>query len=135
MLRNRLFSHRSGGDEEVDINLTPMLDVVFIFFIITASFVNEAAIEVSLAEAQSATPHSTAIWVTIDKHGELWFEEQTIDIRALAAALQRAHPKAAQASVVVFADQASNNATLVRVLDQIRRAGFQNIAIAAELGD
>jgi len=138
MTRNRLIRKYRSSDDEVDINLTPMLDVVFIlliFFIITTSFVQDGGIKVALSEATTATPQEASIWVSIDRHGEVWIKDSPVDIRALSDVLRRMYLENSQGTVVVLADEASNNAVLVKVLDQIRRAGIDNIAIAAELSE
>lgn len=138
MNRKSSLNRYSHAHDEADINLTPMLDVVFIlliFFIITTSFVQETGINVSLASVQSATPQEAPIRVGIDKHNEVWIRNQAIDLRTLQSMIRKIHLQNPQSSVVVFADKASANAVLVKVLDQIHRAGIKNIAIAAELDE
>ena len=126
---------RRQSDEEVDINLTPMLDVVFIlliFFIVTASFVKEAGIEVSRPAAESAVRQEhAAIIVAIDARGGVWIDKRSVDLRAVRANVERLHLQNPQGSVVILADRASHNGVLVEVLDQVRMAGVDKIAIAA----
>ncbi len=123
------------SEEEVDINLTPMLDVVFIlliFFIVTASFVKEAGVEVSRPTAESAVRQEHAsILVAIDAGGGVWIDKRNVDIRAVRANVERLHLENPQGSVVILADRMSNNGVLVEVLDQVRLAGVEKIAIAA----
>ena len=126
---------RRQSDEEVDINLTPMLDVVFIlliFFIVTASFVKEAGIEVSRPAAETAARQEHAsIIVAIDARGGVWIDKRSVDLRAVRANVERLHLQNPQGSVVIMADRASPNGVLVEVLDQVRMAGVDKIAIAA----
>ena len=133
---NRAYKHTST---EVEINLTPMLDVVFIlliFFIITASFVQETGIKVSLSQAESAVAQEKdPIRISIDRYGEIRITDQAIDIRILKGVLQKMHRENPQRAVIILADKASDNASLVKVLDQVHRAGIENIAIAAELDE
>lgn len=128
-------SLRRQSDEEVDVNLTPMLDVVFIlliFFIVTASFVKEAGIEVSRPAAESAMRQEHAsIIIAIDARGGVWIDKRNVDTRAVRANVERLHLQNPQGSVVIIADRASHNGVLVEVLDQVRMAGVDKIAIAA----
>ena len=139
MIRSRLNKAYKYSSTEVEINLTPMLDVVFIlliFFIITASFVQETGIKVSLSQAESAvTQEKDPIRISIDRHGEIRVKDQVMDIRTLQGMLQKMHLENPQRAVIILADKASDNASLVKVLDQVHRAGIENIAIAAELDE
>ena len=139
MIRSRLNRAYKHSSTEVEINLTPMLDVVFIlliFFIITASFVQETGIKVSLSQAESAVAQEKdPIRISIDRHGEIRVKDQVMDIRTLQGMLQKMHLENPQRAVIILADKASDNASLVKVLDQVHRAGIENIAIAAELDE
>ncbi|MDD9802651.1 MAG: biopolymer transporter ExbD [Deltaproteobacteria bacterium] len=127
--------HRRIEAEDSEVNLTPMLDVVFIlliFFIVTASFVKEAGIEVNKPDAQTAEKQERAnILVAIDRHNQVWVNRRRIDIRAVTANVQRLLAENPQSSVVIQADQKSENGVFVRVMDNIKLAGVDNIAIAA----
>ena len=133
---NRNYKNTSA---EVEINLTPMLDVVFIlliFFIITASFVQETSIKVSLSQAESVVAQAKdPIRISIDRYGEIRLKDQAMDIRTLQGMLQKMHLENPQRAVIILADKASDNASLVKVLDQVHCAGIENIAIAAELDE
>ncbi len=139
MIRSRLNKAYKHSSTEVEINLTPMLDVVFIlliFFIITASFVQETGIKVSLSQAESAVAQEKdPIRISIDRYGEIRIKDQTMDIRTLQGLLRKMHLENPQRAVIILADKASDNASLVKVLDQVHRAGIENIAIAAELDE
>jgi len=128
--------HRRIEAEDSEVNLTPMLDVVFIlliFFIVTASFVKEAGIEVHKPDAQTAEKQERAnILVAIDRHNQVWVNRRRIDIRAVTANVQRLLAENPQSSVVIQADQKSENGVFVRVMDNIKLAGVDNIAIAAQ---
>ena len=125
-------------DKESDdeINLTPMLDVVFImliFFIVTASFVKEAGIDVNRPEAATSDPQEHAsILVAISENNEIWIDKRLIDPRAVRANIERLHAENPNGTVVIQADKHSYNDTLVRVMDASRQAGVYNIAIAAK---
>ena len=122
-------------EEESPIDLTPMLDVVFIlliFFIVTASFVKESGIEVNKPQAQSAVQKELAnIFIAINEHDEIWIDKRKADVRSLRAIIERLYAENPQSSVVIQADKRSTNEKLVHVMDAARQAGIYNIAIAA----
>lgn len=123
-------------EEDSDVNLTPMLDMVFImliFFIVTASFVKEAGIEVTRPGAVKAEskPQAT-IFIAITDTGQVWMDKRQVDVRAVSANIERLLAENPQASVVIQADVESRNGILVQVLDQAKIAGVENISISAE---
>jgi len=128
---------RARQEEESEVNLTPMLDVVFImliFFIVTASFVKESGIEVSRPQAATAEKKERAnILVAISEDGEIWIDGRPVDVRALQANIERLHAENPQGSVVIQADEESKNGLLVQVMDAARQAGVYNVSIAAEV--
>lgn len=128
---------RFGAEEEADINLTPMLDVVFImliFFIVTASFVKESGIDVSRPDAATAEVKERGnILVAITRDGQVWIDKRPVDIRAVRANIERLHAENPQGSVVIQADRDSKNGLLVQVMDAARAAGVYEISIAAEV--
>ena len=122
-------------EEENEINLTPMLDVVFImliFFIVTASFIKEAGLDVNRPDAPmtESTPEESNILVTINSNDEIWIERRLIDPRALRANIERMHAENPEGSVVIQANKQSTNKMLVAVMDAARQAGVYNISIA-----
>ena len=126
---------RSGLEEDADINMTPMLDVVFImliFFIVTASFVKETGIDVNRPNAATAEVKARGnILVAITDGGEVWIDRRRVDPRALRANIERLHAENPQGSVVIQADRASRNGMLVEVMDAARLAGVTNVSLAA----
>ena len=132
-MRRRLIKDQ----EESDINLTPMLDVTFImliFFIVTATFVKESGVEVRKQEAATAEVKGQAsIFVAIDENNQVWVDKRIVDVRSVAANVQRLLAENPKGSVVVQADRESKNGVLVQVLDQIRLAGVDSkkVSLAA----
>ena len=125
----------AADDEENEINLTPMLDVVFImliFFIVTASFIKEAGLDVNRPDAPmtESTPEESNILVLINANDEIWIERRLIDPRALRANIERMHAENPDGSVVIQANNQSSNKMLVTVMDAARQAGVYNISIA-----
>ncbi|MES0874357.1 ExbD/TolR family protein [Sinimarinibacterium thermocellulolyticum] len=123
-------------EEESNIDLTPMLDVVFImliFFIVTATFVKESGIEVNRPEADTATKQERAnILIAIDRNGEIWINRRRVEVDALRANIERLHAENPQGTVVIQADQEAQTKRLVAVMDAARAAGVYEISIAAE---
>lgn len=121
-------------EQESEINLTPMLDVVFImliFFIVTASFIKESGIDVN--KPQATTPQvqdDGNILVAIDENSDIWIGGRMIDPRAVRANIERLHAENPAGSVVIQADKRSFNNTLVQVMDASRQAGVYNISLA-----
>jgi biopolymer transport protein ExbD len=126
-------------EDEAEVNLTPMLDVVFImliFFIVTASFVKEAGIDVNRPGASTAERKEKGnILVAISADNEIWIDRRQVDPRALRANIERMHAENPLGAVVIQADEESKNKLLVQVMDAARSAGVENVSIAAEVVD
>ena len=125
-------------EENENIDLTPMLDVVFImliFFIVTASFVKEAGIDVNRPEAATAVKKERAnILVAISDKGEVWINKRRVDIRAVQANIERLKAENPQGSVVIQADKKATTDILIKVMDASRAAGAFDVSIAAQDG-
>ncbi|MCK5858876.1 biopolymer transporter ExbD [Abyssibacter sp.] len=123
-------------EDETGIDLTPMLDVVFImliFFIVTATFVKEAGVDVQRPEATTAERQDLAnILIAITPEDDVWIDGNRIDERDMATVIKRLHAENPQGSVVVQADRASTHKTLKVVLDAVQKAGVPQVAVAAE---
>lgn len=124
----------SGNEEEEGINLTPMLDVVFImliFFIVTASFVKEAGIDVLRPEAKTAVNKKKAnILVAISGKNEIWIDRRKVDKQAVRAQIERLHAENPEGSVLIQADKESHSETLMAVMAAAREAKV-GVSIAA----
>lgn len=125
-------------EEEAEINITPMLDVVFImliFFIVTASFVKESGIDVNKPQGQTAQAKEKAnILIAIDAEGSIWIDRRIVDPRAVRANIERLHAENPQGTVVIQADEDARTGILVQVMDAARMAGVYDVAIAADPG-
>ncbi|TMP48577.1 MULTISPECIES: biopolymer transporter ExbD [unclassified Pseudoalteromonas] len=123
-------------DDAEEINMTPMLDVVFImliFFIVTASFVKEAGIDVNRPEAATAVKKERAnILVAISDKGEIWINKRQVDVRAVQANIERLKAENPQGSVVIQADKKATTDILIKVMDASRAAGAFDVSIAAQ---
>ena len=123
-------------EEESQIDMTPMLDVVFImliFFIVTASFVKEAGIDVNRPDASTAVQKSRAnILVAISENNEIWINKRQVDSRAVQANIERLYAENPQGSVVIQADEQANTKTLIQVMDAARSAGVFDVSVATD---
>ncbi|MFB9887430.1 ExbD/TolR family protein [Balneatrix alpica] len=123
-------------EEDADVNLTPMLDVVFImliFFIVTTSFVRESGIEIQRPLAESGQQQSAVgVLIGIDAQGQVWLDRQPIAIAQLRLAMERVQVEQPDTAVVVQADSRAATGTLIAVMDQVRLAGITKVAVATQ---
>ncbi|ASI97645.1 biopolymer transporter ExbD [Vibrio rotiferianus] len=127
--------YSSDSSEEAAIDMTPMLDIVFImliFFIVTTSFVKEAGLEVNRPTASSAqTVKKGNIMVAIGAAGDVWVDKRRIEVDAVRANIERLRAESPDGAVVIQADTEANAGVVVKVMDQIKMAGVESISIAA----
>lgn len=123
-------------DAEVYIDMTPMLDFVLnllIFFIVTSAYVKVTGVQVNVPNAETAREEkSSNIFIGITAKGEIWIDRREVDLHAVRANVARLRAENPQASVVIQSDSASTTGLLVQVMDQVRQAGIEKIAVAAE---
>ena len=124
--------------EESQIDLTPMLDVVFIMlivFIVTSTFVKEAGVDVSRPEADTAmVTESNSIQIGITSANQIFMDKRQIDKRAVRANVERGLAENPGAAVIIVADADSKTETLIEVMDQSRLAGAESVSVAADKG-
>ena len=129
-------NNRAVAEDEAQIDLTPMLDVVFImliFFIVTASFIKEAGVEVNRPEASTSQPADNVnILIAVTANNEIWMDQRRIDARAVRANVERLHAENPKGAVVIQADNKSSTETVVSVLDASREAGVFDVSLATE---
>ena len=127
---------RHHKTEDAEINITPMLDIVFImliFFIVTTSFVKESGIDMTRPSNQPPKTEkiSDVIFVKIDPSGQIFVKERPTDVRAVRANIESGLALKPDASVVVAASRAADAGLLVRVVDQARVAGAERVSVVA----
>lgn len=117
------------------LNITPLIDMVFIlliFFAVNSSFVKEAGVEIERPSAKSAVAQDQAnIMVAITQEGQIWIDKQRVDPRSVRGHVERLHAENPEGSVVIMADEGSKTGLVIEVLDQARLAGVANVAVAA----
>jgi biopolymer transport protein ExbD len=127
---------RFREDEDAAIDMTPMLDIVFImliFFIVTTSFVKEAGIDVLKPKASNASQKPSAnIFVAIKPNGDVWMDKRQVDVERVAANIERMLAEQPTDTVIIQADKEAKHGVVVKVMDAIKSAGIEKISIAAE---
>jgi biopolymer transport protein ExbD len=125
-----------GGGSEVNINMGPLVDMVFlllIFFVVTTSFVKETGIDVQRSTAATAEMKERGnIMLGISADGQVYIEGKRIDVRSVRALIERALAEDPESGVVIVADKESNTGTVVQAMDQCRLAGAKNVSLAAK---
>jgi|SRR5690606_31787908 len=134
-MRRRHIAAIGTADDENEINLTPMLDVVFImliFFIVTATFIRETGIDANRPDQDQpqVVRESGAILVIIDNQDQIWVDNQLVDPRAVRAHIERMYAENPERPVVIQIGPNSTTNTLVGVMDASRSAGVYNISLA-----
>ena len=133
----RIAKQQEEGGAEID--LTPMLDVVFImliFFIVVASFIKEAGIEVNRPDdnQQSDPNDSVSIVVEIAADNQIWMENRRVDIRAVRANIQRLLAEDPEAPVTVKVERGAKSGVVVDVADAAREANASAVNWASDGG-
>ena len=127
---------RGRRKEQGKINLTPMLDVVFImliFFIVTATFVKEVGLDVNQPENDPVTldPDKTSIVVHVTSRDRIVIAGRDVDVRHVRANIERLHAENPEAPVIIRPHTDSTTDTMVRILDSARQAGVGSVSLAA----
>jgi biopolymer transport protein ExbD len=131
-----VMSRVSRTDEDSDINLTPMLEVVFImliFFIVTATFIKQAGIDVFRPEAETSIKKPTvSVLVAIGPNGQIWIDKEQVPEGSVRAVIERLHAENPKGGLVVQSDKAARYSKVAAVLNAARAAGIQEVAISTE---
>ena len=129
---------RRKGEDDSQIDLTPMLDVVFImviFFIVTASFVNETGLNVDRPPTTDQPPPDSAntnIVFRVSESNDITLEGRRIDIRSVRANVERLHAEKPEAKVVINSHPKAKTEIFVMISDQAREAGVYDISLSTE---
>jgi biopolymer transport protein ExbD len=122
-------------DDENEINLTPMLDVVFImliFFIVTASFIRETGIEAKrpdINDQPTVTDEDGAILVLINADNEIYVDNQPVDMGSVRPRIEAMAAEDPERPMVIQTHPDSKTQTLVEILDQANLARIENVSI------
>ena len=122
--------------DDPGINVTPMLDIVFImliFFIVTTSFTRETGASIERPRADQAIELTSAtILIGIRPNDEIWLAKRRVALHELRPLVERARAENPEGGVVIVADKGARIGMVTQVMDQVRLAGVEGVAIAAE---
>ncbi|MGF1771932.1 ExbD/TolR family protein [Vibrio maritimus] len=128
--------HRRKQNDEANIDMTSMLDIVFImliFFIVTSSFVRESGVDVNRPQASHAVSQKDAgIFVAITSSNDVYIDKRRVDVERVQATIEKLLLEQPNASMVIQADKHAFNGTVVEVMDSAKGAGVTKIALATE---
>ena len=127
----------SEKQDDTEINITPMLDIVFImliFFIVTTSFVKETGIDPSRPMAETAKPKTRGnILIGVTELGDIWFNKQQIELTMLRQRVEEAAAENPERSAVIIADEGAPTGVVIDIMDQVALGGVIDISVAAEV--
>ncbi|MFQ5563166.1 MAG: ExbD/TolR family protein [Parvularculaceae bacterium] len=127
---------QSGETSDDDVNVTPLLDIVFImliFFIVTSTFVKEPGVNVLRPEAVTAKEKKLAtILVAITEEDEIWINKKEVSLDEVRSAVEQLHRENPRGTAVIQADRKAKSRYLVEVLNQVRAAGIADVAVSTE---
>ena len=123
-------------EEESDINITPMLDIVFImliFFIVTTSFIKETGIDPRRPVAETAVSKQRGnILIGVDIDSVIWMNKRRVELSQIRQLVEDAVNENPESSAIIIADEGSATGVVIDVMDQVRLGGVIDIAVAAE---
>lgn len=135
-MRQRLHLEMNENDAEID--MTPMLDIVFImliFFIVSTSFVREAGVEIERPVSDTAeVQENQGVMLAITAQDEIWLDRKPVDIRMIRPTLERLKVEQPDLGVMIQADRDAKTGLLVRVMDQVKLSGIEQVAVATREG-
>lgn len=130
---------RSYSDDSVDIDMTPLIDMVFIlliFFIVATSFVRETGVDINRPAASSSeSKEKVSLLVGVTSAGKIFIEGLEIDIQNIKARMDTFLAEVPAGAVVIVADKSCPTGITIQVLDYCRLAGVKNISVAAKVGE
>jgi biopolymer transport protein ExbD len=130
------FRHKRREEEESEINITPMMDIVFImliFFIVTTSFIKETGIDPNRPEAETAKRAELGnILIAVAPNDRIWMNKAPIELEAVKIMMELAHAENPESSVVIVADELASTGLVLDIMDQIRLSGISKISLSAK---
>ncbi len=124
------------AEDEDDINITPLLDIVFImliFFIVTSTFIKEPGVKILREDAATAEEQRPiSILVAIDENGDIWINKQQVELSEVTAKVKELRREVPKGNAVLQSDVSAKSGIMLEVLESIRDAEVENIAIATK---
>lgn len=120
----------------MELNIAPLIDMVFIlliFFLVTTSFVREAMVEVErpVASTARAERRGNVLTIGVTREGRVFVEGRQVDVHGVRFLVERFRAENPRGAVLIVADRRSPVGLVIRVLDQCRMAGVEDVGIAA----
>lgn len=129
---------RNKSDDETAVDMTPMLDIVFImliFFIVTTSFIKETGIDPRRPDAETAAAQDRGnILIAISDTGQIWMHKRRVDLVDVRGMVEIARKETPESSAIIIADKESETGLLIDLMDQVRLGGVTSISVAAQEG-
>lgn len=134
---------RTKREKELDINITPLIDVVFlllIFFMVSTTFQRESEITIELPESSGniAESDKKTIEISIDNQGRYFVNQRRIkdsDISTLKKAIEITRADAKEPKLIISADKMTPHQSVVRAMDAARQLGLVNLTFATKQSD
>ncbi|MDG2229464.1 MAG: biopolymer transporter ExbD [Gammaproteobacteria bacterium] len=131
-----MLRRRKREEEDSEINITPMMDIVFImliFFIVTTSFIKETGIDPNRPEAETASRSELGnILIAISPNDQIWMNKNPIELQTVRILMEAAHAENPESSVVIVADELASTGIVIDIMDQIRLSGIAKVSISAQ---
>lgn len=131
-----MLRRRKREEEDSEINITPMMDIVFImliFFIVTTSFIKETGIDPNRPEAETASRSELGnILIAISPSDQIWMNKNPIELQTVRILMEAAHAENPESSVVIVADELASTGIVIDIMDQIRLSGISKVSISAK---
>ena len=132
------FSESTSDDADVGIDMSPLIDCVFIlliFFIVTTVFVEETGVEVDKPQAASSSQlEKNSILIAITEAGDVVYGGRSIGIEGVRQTVSRLVQQERGIPVIIQADKASKSGILIRVIDEAKLAGADKVYSSTMLG-
>ncbi|WP_323846636.1 biopolymer transporter ExbD [Microbulbifer magnicolonia] len=125
----------TAEEEASAIDLTPMLDVVFImliFFIVTATFIKEPGVDVLKPEATTAELKAASILVAINENDEIWIAKEKADERQVKLILERLYAENPKGWLVIQPDKKASIEKIALIAEAARKIGIEKVSVATE---
>lgn len=134
-LRGRLAANLEAESNEPEINMAPLIDMVFIlliFFLVTTSFVRQSGVKVDRPRAATAAVRQKqAFMVGLDRTGRIFVDHRQVGLESVRGLVERYLAGEPGGAVIIAADKKSRTGRVIQVLDQCRLAGAKDVAVAA----
>ena len=131
-----MLRRRKREEEDSEINITPMMDIVFImliFFIVTTSFIKETGIDPNRPDAETASRSELGnILIAISPNDQIWMNKNPIELQTVRILMEAAHAENPESSVVIVADELASTGIVIDIMDQIRLSGISKVSISAQ---